>query len=129
MKNFKNAPILVLRAGHSFRLTLYKNQIYAYDFCLTNFISKGCPIKKFTNVLLYSAKKINPRVKKQARCQNNRSRALKWDIVHFCILKGLRDMIKNKICNFLEFLHFSQFSIVISAYFYKNAKFEKLKFL
>ena len=38
-------------------------------------------------------------------------------------------MIKNQISDFLEFLHISQFGIVVSALFHKNAKFEKLKFL
>ena len=72
---------------------------------------------------------IDPRVKSQARGQNNRCRALKRDIVRHCDLNGSRDMTKNKICNFLEFWHFSQFDIVISALFYKNANFEKLKLL
>ena len=40
-------------------------------------VSRGCPIKKFTNVLLHTAKMFDPRVKSQARDQNNRSRALK----------------------------------------------------
>ena len=39
---------------------------------------------------------IDPRVKSQARSQNNRSRALKWGIVHYYNLRGFRDMIKNK---------------------------------
>ena len=72
---------------------------------------------------------IDPWVKSQARGQNNKCRALKWGIVHHCDLNGSGDMTKNKVCNFLEFLHFSQFSIVISALFYKNANFEKIKFL
>ena len=72
---------------------------------------------------------IDPRVKSQASGQNNRFRALKWGIVQLCNLKGSVDMTKNKISNFLEFLYFSQFSIVISALFYKNATFEKLKIL
>ena len=84
--------------------------------------SRGCLIKKFTNVLLHTSKMIDPRVKSQARGQSDRSRALKWGIVHYCNLNVFRDMIKNKICIFLKFSHFSQFSIVISALFYKNAK-------
>ena len=72
---------------------------------------------------------INPRVKSQAKGQNNWSRALKWGIVHHCNLNGSGDMTKNKLCDFLEFSPFLQFSIVISALFYKNANFEKLKFL
>ena len=36
-------------------------------------------------------------------------------------------MIRNRIFNFLEFSHFSQFSIVFSALFYKNIRFEKHK--
>ena len=39
--------------------------------------NRGCPIKKFTNVLLHTAKTIDPRVKSQARGQNNKSIALK----------------------------------------------------
>ena len=34
---------------------------------------RGCRIKKFTNVLLHTAKMINPRFKSQARGQNTRS--------------------------------------------------------
>ena len=60
---------------------------------------------------------IDPRIKSQAKGQNNRSRALKWGIAHLCNLNGFGDMIKNKICNFLEFSHFSHFSIVVSAFF------------
>ena len=72
---------------------------------------------------------INPRVKSQARGQNNRLRALKWDIVHLCNSNDFGDMVKNKIWHFSWIYAFSQFSIVIFAFFYKNAKFEKLKFL
>ena len=86
-------------------------------------LSRGCPIKKFTNLLLHMAKMIDPRVKSQARGQNNRSKALKWGIVHPCHWNDFWGMINNKICNFLEFSHFSQFSIVLSAFFYKNVKF------
>ena len=90
---------------------------------------RGCPIKKFTNVLLHTAKKIDPRVKSQDRGQENRSRALKWDIVNLCNLNGFGIMTKTKYVTFVEFSHFSQFSMVISTLFYENAKFEKLKFL
>ena len=72
---------------------------------------------------------IDPRVKSQARVQKNRCRALKGGIVRHCDLNGSRNMTKNKICNFLEFSHFLQFSIAIFTFFYKNARFEKLKFL
>ena len=72
---------------------------------------------------------INPRVKSQARGQNNRSIALKWGIAHLCNSNGFWDMIKNKMYPFNKIFAFSQLSIVISAFFYKNAKFEKLKFL
>ena len=72
---------------------------------------------------------INPRVKSQARGQKNRSRALKWGIVHLCNSNDFGDMIKNKMYHFYRIFAFSQLSIVISAFFYKNAKFEKLKFL
>ena len=59
---------------------------------------------------------IDPRVKSQARGQNNRFRALKWGIVHHCNLNGSGDMTKNKLCDFLEFSPFLQFSTVISAF-------------
>ena len=53
--------------------------------------------KKSTDVLPQTAKMIDPRVKSQARGQNNGSRALKWGIVHPCNLNGFGDMTKNKI--------------------------------
>ena len=68
---------------------------------------------------------IDPRVKSQARGQNNRFRALKWGIVHHYNLKGSGDMTKNKLCDFLEFSPFLQFSIAIFTFSYKNARFEK----
>ena len=43
---------------------------------------------------------ISPRVKGQARCQNNRLRALKWGIVHLCDSNGAVDMNENKMFNF-----------------------------
>ena len=39
---------------------------------------------------------IDPRVKSQARGQNNGSRALKLGIVHLCNSRGLGDMTKKK---------------------------------
>ena len=69
---------------------------------------------------------IDPGVKSQARGQNNGLRALKWGIAHLCNLNIFRGMIKDKTYNFLEF---SKISIVIFAFFYKNAKFEKLLFI
>ena len=77
-------------------------------------------------VLLRTAIMIDHRVKSQAKGQNSWSRALKWGIVHLCNLSGFEDMIKDKICHFSWIFTFSQFSIVIFASFYKNAKFEKL---
>ena len=65
--------------------TIFKNVLTSYSWYeLTHSMTviRGCPIKKFTNVLLHAAKMIDPRVKSQARGQKNRSRALKWDIVH-----------------------------------------------
>ena len=54
---------------------------------LGNYIYRGCLIKKFPNVLLNNnAKMVNPTVKPQAKCQNYFSIALKWGIVHLCIL-------------------------------------------
>ena len=49
---------------------------------------------------------IDPRVKSQARGENNRFRALKWSIVHHYNLNGSGDMTKNKLCDFLEFSPF-----------------------
>ena len=49
--------------------------------------------KKETNVLCHTVKMIDPRLKSQARGQNNRSRAIKSGIVHHCNLNSLRDMI------------------------------------
>ena len=40
--------------------------------------------KSLQNILFHITKVINPRVKSQARGQNNRSTALKWGIVHLC---------------------------------------------
>ena len=49
---------------------------------------------------------INPRVITQARVQNNRSRALKWGILHLCCSNVFGDTTKSmKICVF-QFLHF-----------------------
>ena len=93
------------------------------------FGGRGWAKKKSKDVLLHTAKMIDLRVKSQARGQNNGSRALKWDIVQLCKWNGFRDMIKNKICNVLEFSHFLQFSIAIFTFIYKNTKFEKLEFL
>ena len=53
--------------------------------------NRGWVKKKFTNVLLHTAKLIYPRVKSQARGQNNGSRALKWDIVYLCSSITFRD--------------------------------------
>ena len=78
--------------------------------------------KKCTTVLLNTTKMIDPRVKSQARGQNYRSRALKLGIVHLCKLNSFRDMIKNKLCDFLEFSHILQFSIAIFTFFLQIRK-------
>ena len=67
----------------------------------------------------FTAKIIDPRVKSQARCQNKRSRGQGQGLWK---LNGSGDMIKNKICNFLEFSHFSQFSIVIPGLFFTKTQ-------
>ena len=75
-------------------------------FLMQSLNCRGCLIKKFTKVLLHTAKTIDPRVKGQARDQNNRSRALKWDIVHLCSLITLRDttsFIEIWVFQFLRF--------------------------
>ena len=51
----------------------------ASDFLLGK---KRVSHKKFTKVLLHTAKMIDPSVKCQARGQNNRSRAARLDINH-----------------------------------------------
>ena len=43
---------------------------------------------------------ISPRVKSQARCQNNRLRALKLGIVHLFDSNGAVDMNEDKMCHF-----------------------------
>ena len=40
-------------------------------------ISRGCPIKKFPNILLNNAKIVNPTIKPQAKGQNYFSIALR----------------------------------------------------
>ena len=81
--------------------------------------SRGCLIKKFTNVLLHTSKMIDPRVKSQARGQNNGSRALKWGIVHLCSLStfwGTIVFMKMWVFHFLRFCKKMMISL------YKNAK-------
>ena len=46
------------------------------NFLVQNFTTRGCPPKKFPNIFLYIAKMITPRVKSQARVQDERSKAL-----------------------------------------------------
>ena len=64
------------------------------DYNKKNAGSRGCLIKKFPNVLLNNAKVVNPTVKPQAKGQNYFSIALKWGIVHLCILNILRGTMK-----------------------------------
>ena len=63
-------------------------------------LNRGWCIKNATGTLWHFSKTVNPRVKAQARGQNNRSRALKWGIVHFCSSNTFEDMIMNKKCHF-----------------------------
>ena len=84
--------------------------------------NRGCLIKKCKNVLLHNPKMINPREKSHSKGQNKRSSALKWGFVHLYNSNGFGDMIKNKICYFLEFLHFLQFSIAIFTFFLQKRK-------
>ena len=46
--------------------------------------------------LVHKSERIISRVKSQTRRQNNKSRALKWDIVHLCNSNIMGDMIKNE---------------------------------
>ena len=57
-------------------------------------ITRGCPIIIRTGILLHTSKTIAPRVKSQARGQNNWSRALKWGIVHLCSSNTFGDTTK-----------------------------------
>ena len=68
-----------------------------------NFKTRGCPIIIRTDILHHTSKTIAPRVKSQARGQNNWSRALKWGIAHFCNPNMIRGVNKNKRCLFLNF--------------------------
>ena len=47
----------------------------------------------FINVILHTTKMIDPRVKSQARAENNGPRALKWGIVHLCSSVNSRDTL------------------------------------
>ena len=62
--------------------------------------------KKFTNVFCHTTKMTSPRVKSQARGQNNRSSALKWGIVHLCSSITFRDTTKFMKKLVFQILHF-----------------------
>ena len=49
---------------------------------------------------------IGPRVENQARGQNNRSKALKWGIVHICSLNTFGDTTKYMKIWDIQFLRF-----------------------
>ena len=47
---------------------------------------------------------IDPRVKTQAKHKNYYSRALKWGTVNLCSSISIGNMIKNKKCQFFNFI-------------------------
>ena len=49
-------------------------------------LHRGWVEKKFPNIMLNTTKIVNPRVKSNIKCQIDFSRALKWGIVHLCIV-------------------------------------------
>ena len=88
-------------------------------FFLLYSCSRGCTIIIRTGILLHTSKTIAPRVKSQARGQNNWSRALKWGIVRLCSLSTFWDttvFMKMWVFHFLRFCKKMMISL------YKNAK-------
>ena len=63
------------------------------DFCSWKVKNQRC-IKNATGTLWHISKMVTPRVKAQARGQNNRSRALKWGIAYFCSSNTFGDTTK-----------------------------------
>ena len=87
-------------------------------------LSRGCLTKKFTYVLLHTAKMINSRIKSQGRGQNNMSRALKWGIVHLCSSNTFRDTTKFMKIWVFQFLHFCK---KWQNYYTKSQKLKNIK--
>ena len=56
---------------------------------------RGCTLIFRTGILLHNSKTISPRVKIQAKPQNDRSIALKLGIVHLCTSNTFGDTIKK----------------------------------
>ena len=117
-----------LRCQHFYMLLVDRTLLMLRGNCNTNFENfclitrlthRGCPIKKFPNVLLNNAKMVNLTVKPQAKGQNYFSLALKWGIV--CLFKSssIGIMTKNWRYQFFGFSHFLQFC--------KSAKIRKLQ--
>ena len=96
------------RGAHKLKWkSFFKGCVKLINYCGTTYhVALRAFWIKFPNVLSNNAKMINLRLKFQAWCQIDFSRALKWGIVHLFNLNSFRDMIKNKICNFFEFSHF-----------------------
>ena len=80
--------------------------------------------KKCQNVLLNNVKMINPRVKSQ-NCQIYFLRALKWGIVHLCILYNSRDTKKFRKSLVFQFLHFCKEIVKSLSKTAKNVKIQK----
>ena len=90
--------------------------------CLVSFALRGCPIIIQTDILLHTSKTIAPRVKSQAKGQNNWSRALKWDIVCLCSSSTFWDttvFMKMWVFRFLRFCKKMMISLCKNA---KNTK-------
>ena len=51
--------------------------------------------KKWTDILISTAKTTIPRAKVQVNGQNYASKGSIWDIAHLCVSKTFGDMIKN----------------------------------
>ena len=82
-----NMRFLQFLSAIKIAVVLAFNALISFSFSLY----RGCSTKKFTNVLLYTVKMIDPRVKSPARGQTNGSRALKCGIVHISSLITFRD--------------------------------------
>ena len=117
-----------------FQKTMLKTimkQKYSYEFaiCIPLFWFLMDFWITYMRLVFVLAKLAAPRVKTKAKCQNNKSRALKWGIVRLCTSNITGDMIKNIKVLIFEFSPFFLFWLVILPLFYKNAKIENLKFL
>ena len=77
-----------------------------FQFLPIFFQSRECAINIWNVNLLHTSKNKAPRVKSQARGQNNRSRAFKWGIVHLCSSITLREATSFIEIWVFQILHF-----------------------